>query len=232
MPEARANEGLGFSGEDPCKDLVFEVLKDVGLAVTSMLGESCEAVIHDLADLEHSIVWIEGDVTGRTVGGSVTDLGLGALRKGDTEPLLNYTTYTEAGKVLTSCTIWLRDLEGELYGAFCINLEVTSVLVALDFLQRLAPQAYQQDVSERFFRNLNDMLDAMMAEFETRERTHAKDMSREQRIGMVRFLDERGAFQLRNSAAIVASRLGVTRETVYNYLSEVSGAREEEKETR
>jgi predicted transcriptional regulator YheO len=191
-----------------------------------MLGESCEAVIHDLSDLEHSIIWIQGDVTGRNVGGSVTDLGLEALRKHATEPLLNYTTYTESGKTLTSSTIWLRDMSGEPYGAFCINLDVTPVLVALDFLRRLAPHTQQSQAGERFFRSPHEMLDAIMAEFETKVRIVAKDMNREQRIEIVRFLEERGAFQLRNAAPIVASRLGVTRETVYTYLSEVAGARE------
>ncbi len=216
----------GSSDSDCCKHQVYEALKEVGLAITSILGESCETVIHDLGDLEHSIIWIEGDVTGRTVGGSVTDLGLGALRTHTTEPLLNYTTYTESGKTLTSSTIWLRDMHGEPYGAFCINLDVTPVLVALDFLRRMAPQAQQAEVGERFFRSPHDMLNAMMAEFETRVRIVAEDMKKEQRIEMVHFLDERGAFQLRNAVPIVASRLGVTRETIYNYLSEGADARE------
>jgi predicted transcriptional regulator YheO len=216
----------GSSDFDCCKHQVYEALQEVGLAITSMLGESCEAVIHDLSDLEHSIVWIQGDVTGRTVGGSVTDLGLEILRKGKTDPLLNYTTYTESGKALTSSTIWLRDSQGQPYGAFCINLDVTPVLVALDILRRMAPHAQQAEVGEQFFRSPHDMLNAMMTEFETRVRIVAKDMNKEQRIEMVRFLEERGAFQLRNAAPIVARRLGVTRETVYNYLSEGADARE------
>jgi predicted transcriptional regulator YheO len=226
MSTATKQASQGSDDSECCKQQVYAVLKDVALAITSMLGESCEAVIHDLSDLEHSIIWIQGDVTGRTVGGSVTDLGLEALRKSKTDPLLNYTTYTESGKTLTSSTIWLRDLQGESYGAFCINLDVTPVLVALDFLRRMAPRAQQAEVGERFFRSPHDMLDAMIAEFETKARTAGKDMNREQRIDMVRFLEERGAFQMRNAAPIVATRLGVTRETIYNYLGEVADASE------
>jgi predicted transcriptional regulator YheO len=37
----------------------------------------------------------------------------------------------------------------------------------------------------------------------------------------VNFLDGRGAFQVRNSAVVVANRLGVTRKTIYNYLREI-----------
>jgi predicted transcriptional regulator YheO len=39
-------------------------------------------------------------------------------------------------------------------------------------------------------------------------------------------LDHRGAFQVRNSAAMVADRLGVTRKTIYNYLREIEGEQE------
>ena len=43
-------------------------------------------------------------------------------------------------------------------------------------------------------------------------------MSRTEKQEVVRFLDERGAFLIRRAVADVASRLGVTRFTIYNYL--------------
>jgi predicted transcriptional regulator YheO len=45
----------------------------------------------------------------------------------------------------------------------------------------------------------------------------------EDRIEMVRMLDERGAFQVRDSVAYVAGRTGVTRKTIYNDLREIAG---------
>jgi predicted transcriptional regulator YheO len=57
------------------------------------LGGWCD-VVHDVSgDLEHSIVAITGDVTGRSVGGHTTDLGLAKLRAGQMDPLINYTSY-------------------------------------------------------------------------------------------------------------------------------------------
>ncbi|MGB3906553.1 MAG: helix-turn-helix transcriptional regulator, partial [Anaerolineae bacterium] len=200
---------------------VFGLLKDVGLAMSSLLGKSCEVVIHDLTDLEHSIIWIEGNVTGRRVGGMMGDLGLERLRKGEIHPLFNYTTYTESGKTLKSCSIWLRDSAGEIYGAFCINLDVTAIDVIKDFIGDLAAGSPQPDLSEAFSLDLNDMLDTMIAECEHRLAKPTKEMSRDERIEVVRFLEERGAFQVRNSAAVVADRLGVTRKTIYNYLSTI-----------
>ena len=45
-------------------------------------------------------------------------------------------------------------------------------------------------------------------------------MSREEKRDVVRFLDDRGAFLIKKAVEAVASRLGVTRFTVYNYLDE------------
>jgi predicted transcriptional regulator YheO len=202
---------------------VFDLLKDIGLALTSMLGRSCEVVIHDTTDLEHSIVWIEGDVTDRRVGGMLSDLGLEALRKGETHPVFNYTTYTQTGKTLKSCSIWLRDSAGRVYGAFCINLDVSAVEQFQDFLRDLAPDTSRLDMGEDHARSLHDLLDTMIAECEYRIGTSTEDMTKDERVEMVRMLDERGAFQVRNSVAYVAGRTGVTRKTIYNDLREIAG---------
>jgi predicted transcriptional regulator YheO len=202
---------------------VFDLLKDVGLALTSMLGRCCEVVIHDTGDLEHSIVWIEGDVTGRKIGGMLSDMGLEALRKGETHPVFNYTTYTETGKTLKSCSIWLRDHSGQVYGAFCINLDVSVVEQIQDFVRDLAPDTSRLDLGEDHAQSLHDLLDTMIAECEYRIGAPAEEMTKDERIAMVRILDERGAFQVRNSVAYVAGRAGVTRKTIYNDLREIAG---------
>lgn len=44
------------------------------------------------------------------------------------------------------------------------------------------------------------------------------ELSREEKQEAARVLDERGAFELRNSVEEVASRMGVSRMTLYNYL--------------
>lgn len=204
------------------KHEVFDLLKDVGLAMTSMLGRCCEVVIHDTADLEHSIVWMEGNVTDRRVGGMMSDAGLEKLRRGDTHPLFNYTTYTDTGKTLKSASIWLRDSSGEIYGAFCINLDVTAIELLQDFVRDLAPDASRVDVGEAHAQTLHDMLDTMIAECEYRIGRPAEKISKDDRIEIVRMLDGRGAFQVRNSVAYVAGRVGVTRKTIYNDLREIS----------
>jgi predicted transcriptional regulator YheO len=143
------------------------------------------------------------------------------LRRGQTQPLLNYTTYTESGKTLRSASLWLRDDQGEICGGFCINLDVTPMLALREFSRDLAPGDARTDLSEAHVADLGDLIDTLIAECEYRMGTPADEMSKDQRLDVVNFLDGRGAFQVRNSAVIVANRLGVTRKTIYNYLREI-----------
>jgi hypothetical protein len=62
-------------------------------------------------------------------------------------------------------------------------------------------------------------LDRMMAAVEHELGVALGQMSREQKQGAVRMLDERGAFALRRSVESVADAMGVSRFTIYNYLN-------------
>ncbi len=45
--------------------------------IAKISGPRCEVLLHDLSDLEHSIIFLEnGNITGRAVGGGITDFAL------------------------------------------------------------------------------------------------------------------------------------------------------------
>jgi predicted transcriptional regulator YheO len=53
-------------------------------------------------------------------------------------------------------------------------------------------------------------------------------MDRDDRLAVLRFLDERGAFFIKRAVDRVARRLGVSRVTAYNYLEQIrSGGTDE-----
>ena len=45
-------------------------------------------------------------------------------------------------------------------------------------------------------------------------------LTKEDKVAVVRYLDEKGAFLIKKSAERVADFLGISRFTVYNYLNE------------
>ncbi|HWJ66428.1 MAG TPA: helix-turn-helix domain-containing protein [Nocardioides sp.] len=62
-------------------------------------------------------------------------------------------------------------------------------------------------------------LDALLAEVADELGGDLRDLDRPTKQRAVRLLEERGAFEFRKSAEIVAEAIGVTRFTVYNYLN-------------
>lgn len=201
---------------------MFEILGLVGQAVTATVGDWCEVVLHDLKDLDHSIVSISGNVTGRKLGGHMTDLGLAKLQAGETGPLFGYTSYTDDGKTVRSSSIFMHDENGEPIGSFCINLNITPVLIFERFLQSLAVGGQQSDITEFFAEDLTDTIETIIAEAAYDVGKPLSLMTKADRLKLVSVLEEKGVLRLKRSVPMVAKRLGVSRKTVYNYLSELA----------
>ncbi|MGW3508201.1 helix-turn-helix domain-containing protein [Streptomyces sp. NPDC000994] len=66
---------------------------------------------------------------------------------------------------------------------------------------------------------LADSLDHILAAMERRQGMPLADLDRKAKQEVVRVLEARGAFSVRHGVETVASALGVSRFTVYNYLN-------------
>ena len=93
---------------------LIESLKVAVDGIARTFGSRCEVVLHDLRNLknlDHSIVKIaNGHVTGRTIGGSITDEGLRGLRSERESGLrINYVSIIKDGRPLKSSSIIFRN---------------------------------------------------------------------------------------------------------------------------
>ena len=72
---------------------------------------------------------------------------------------------------------------------------------------------------------LEDMvsLERMIATVESQFGASLSELDRADKQRAVRMLDDRGAFQLRKSIEDVGEAMGVSRITIYNYLSAIKG---------
>lgn len=66
-------------------------------------------------------------------------------------------------------------------------------------------------------------LDHILADLERREGRPLAELDRREKQTVVRTLEQRGAFSVRHGVETVASALGVSRFTVYNYLNRQNG---------
>ncbi|MFI6333741.1 helix-turn-helix domain-containing protein [Streptomyces sp. NPDC050535] len=70
---------------------------------------------------------------------------------------------------------------------------------------------------------LADSLDHILAALERKRGRPLADLDRKAKQEVVRILEARGAFSVRHGVETVASALGVSRFTVYNYLNREKG---------
>ena len=67
---------------------------------------------------------------------------------------------------------------------------------------------------------VNNMIDSMINELNA-----SGKQSREDRLELIRFMDERGVFLVKGSMEYVASKLGLSKVTLYGYLDKIHGKR-------
>lgn len=73
--------------------------------------------------------------------------------------------------------------------------------------------------------HLSDSLDHILAELERRHGKPLAELDRKTKQSVVRILETRGAFSVRHGVETVATALGVSRFTVYNYINYASEQR-------
>nr|WP_232108145.1 MFS transporter [Streptomyces gossypiisoli] len=177
--------------------------------------------MHDYRRGEQSVVAVSGAVTGRKVGGALSEIGLAALAQGDAAANdINYVTRTGDGRIIKSSTMPLRDGSGHVFGALCVNVDVTALRQAGDLLTALAGTPPVQVTATTFSNDFDDVVDALVRAEEVSRGKPVSSLTRVERLALLQVLDRRGVFSVRNAVPRVAERLGVSRSAVYADLNE------------
>ncbi len=198
---------------------------DIAADLVQAIGPGSEVVVHDLSQPESSIMAIAGDLTGRQVGGPLTDLVLRLLKSGRTDQnLLNYETKTSDGRILKSSTLFIHDERGKTVGCLCINQEITSWLLAKGLISAVCetrePLASEEETGESFPNDVQELLQTAIHQSVERIGKPVSMMDKNDKIRVVGDLDKQGIFLIRGAASCVAGELGVSRPTIYNYLEQ------------
>ncbi len=208
------------------RDAVLAALTPVVQGLAATFGPVCEVVLHDYRRPDASVVAVAGSVTGRAVGGAMSEIGMRLLARGDdAADDLNYRTRTSAGRLLKSSTMLLRDSGGAVFGALCVNVDVT----ALDRVQRVlgaltgGPNDRDEPPTTVFAHGIDAVVEAVVDAQAARGHRDWAELDGTERIRLFRDLDERGVFTVRRAVEQVAARLGISRASAYTYLSRARG---------
>lgn len=203
-----------------------------GLAV--QFGDSCEIVIHDLKaeQLEHSVVHIEnGHVTGRKLGDGPSRIVFDALSKDASKikDRLSYLTKTEDGRILKSSTMFVRGDNDKVEYIFSLNYDITALLSIESAVHSLISTKQETELKDKgtsnedeqpqpILHNVTDLLDSLIEQALALVGKPVAAMNKEDKIKIVQYLNNAGAFLITKSGDRVASLLDISKFTLYNYM--------------
>jgi predicted transcriptional regulator YheO len=203
------------------KEYLLDFVSRLVNVLGQTFGKHCEIVVHDFNSPESSIIAIaNGSLTGREVGDTLDSLGFQLLKTHPASDLLNYRTKTKDGKELRSSSVFLRDEKGQIFGALCVNVDVSALLKAQEWVQEALGSA-STTIDERFERSVDEVLETLIQNAISSVGKNTADMTREEKVAIVAYLETKGAFLIRYSVERVAELLGMTKYTIYNYLDEI-----------
>lgn len=190
------------------------------------LGEHAEVVLHDLTDLEHSIVKIRnGHISGRHEGDPCTDFVLRTLQQASSVAQYdtNYVSSDRNGRTLKSGSLYIRNSNGKIIGMLCINIATDAYVQAKSFLDSFFGSPMANDpatdteiVKENFGVTIVEMLDAVLARVIASYGGDIKHPEVKEQI--IEELYNEGIFLLKGSVPKTATALGISEPTVYRYL--------------
>lgn len=206
----------------------MENAKSIAKGLYSILGANSEVIIHDLSRPESSIVFIAGILTNRNLGSPVTDLVLKTIKNSENpEDILNYISTTKNNRVFKSSTVFIRNEKEKVIGCLCTNYDITDIMNANKVLgefcgvQLSNTEEIKSNSTEHFTSNIKEMLEDMFDEAVKSIGKPVSQLNKEDNVKIIKILDEKGIFAIKNSVETTAEYLNVSRYTIYNYLKEI-----------
>lgn len=195
----------------------IKVILPTAEAIQRLLHPHAEVVIHDIR--KNQIAAIYHPFSKRRVGDSslLTQEEMSMLE----DCMGPYEKINWDGKKLKSVSSIIRDDKGEAVGMLCINLNISSLekingLIS-EFInhEKFTSQPiplFKDDWQEKINKYIHTYLNEHHLTLESLNRTEKKEL--------IEHLYKTGAFTAKNSALYIAQVIGVSRATIYNYLSD------------
>ena len=215
------------------QDMTLDILIQLAHGLAEHFGPQCEIAIHDVTrDLSNTIVSIEnGQISGRAQGDAASNVVLEALHTPPEElkDQIGYLTRSSDGKALKSSSIYIRDRSGNLRYIFSVNYDISS-LKAVDKLirglitthpatdQSGKAEQKKQESAPRIPHTVTELLDSLIEHALAEVGKPVVMMTKEDKIRVVRYLNDAGAFLITKSGDRIASVLGISKFTLYKYM--------------
>ncbi|HAX52407.1 helix-turn-helix transcriptional regulator [Muricomes intestini] len=207
----------------------LDLLKQLAHGLAVQFGSSCEIVIHDLTrkELEHSVVYIEnGYISNRKPGDGPSSVVLETLSREPSkiQDRLSYLTKTEDGRILKSSTMYIRGDDNRIAYIFSLNYDITALLTAQTAIGSLTDTKPEKESEsgtrqpQKITHNVNELLDMLIEQALALVGKPVALMNKDDKVAVVHYLNDAGAFLITKSGDKIASLLGISKFTLYSYM--------------
>ena len=237
MQEENMEKATNQKEQDP-----LEKYKLLVTFLGAFLGPDYEVLLHDMAKLPNSIVALANPMSGRSLGGPITELGLKIYQERMYQDRDYYVNYQgqKGDNVFRSASFFIKDEAGELIGLLCINFSdqryfkamqtILGIIHPKDWARHHAtnaqlggpPPAKAEGGVEEFHSNIDELMVRIFEEVIVDCPIPAAYMKQEERLEVIRALDSRGMFRMKGAVSFVADKLDCSIATVYRYLNMIN----------
>lgn len=218
---------------------ILETYFPIASFIATVIGPKCEIVVHDIHDLEHSIIFIEnGHISGRKVGDGSTDLVLKLLQDKTYQNesfIANYKGKGSNGQIYRSATYYIKNDANQLVGMMCLNIDISHLEVAADWIQAVliggglfpattAPvqKAVEDKQAIEYLQgNVDDILTHVIDSVISQSEIPLERLSPSEKMELVKQLNDQGAFLLKGGVMQVAKAFNLSEPTIYRYLQKI-----------
>lgn len=203
---------------------IFQHYIQIAEVLGQMFPNLLEAVVHDFSDLDKSVVYIvNGHISGRKVGAGASELGIRRLLGKEKIPdvLVNYTNINHKGNRLKSASIAIRNEKGKMIGAFCLNCDISGFEQIQHFLNPLIQSESLAVVGKSELAaesTVEEDVGQSIQEYLTTHGMVFTQLTYSDKQAIIAYLRKQGTFKQRGAVFAAGKLLGLTRQTIYNYL--------------
>ena len=196
------------------------------------LGDNVEIALHDLTSKEQEIVAIANNHnSGREVGAKLSNLE--EKQYLDNDYVMNYKTTGPDGKLMRSATYFIKEPGKEMpVGMLCINVNISDLEYLTSTIKKILGIKDEKDIEfkmdnpvEILSSPLDEMIDLYIKECLEKmgfpSYFLAERLNVDEKIKVVKYLQEKGTFKVKGAIVLVAEKLAVSEPTVYRYLKKM-----------
>ncbi|MBO1003337.1 transcriptional regulator [Pseudogracilibacillus auburnensis] len=196
--------------------------------LSDYLGEDCEVILSD--STKEKVVFVKNAHHNHIKIGSplssVEKKFLDNKLYKEKDSIINYRAFSSEHKKLRSATHFIKNDQLELIGMLTINYSVSPLIELRDVLNNLiSGSTSNEDSREEFYESFNvsfeDLMNTTIMDAIKKYDIPPERLSHEEKIELIRTLDEKGTFLIKGSIPELAKLLDTSETSIYRYINKL-----------